>query len=470
MLKKTTHLPVAAFGFMLAAFASPALAATLPVSEDTTSVPPGKIDKRAGNSSTLAVSPNATAFVRFDAGDFSGLVKPTDVTSARLTFYITDVAKAGKIGIHRVTSEWTESPAAPRAAPSFDPQPIATIAPKAVRAGQFAVIDVTDQVKKWLAEPQSDRGFAITGAGEASIQIRAKEGSAAGMPASLEIDNHPVINNKQLADGINATKLGNGVVSNAEFAQLNGVTAPLQQQIDGLKTGTGNLGGAVETLQTGLAAVEGEVDALQAGVVELETRNGGLTESIAGLGGDLVDLEKRMQDADTYIYGQKFDRTGGYMSGPLTLPPNGLTVGKDINVANGNLGVGVFNPEAKLDVNGNAKVKGDIKLGPNADLNATAGGEKLRIIRGTFKWDGTTETVEAGSGFTFVKNQAGHLEVTFAQPFSGIPTVVVSGGYPDQPNQAGLGATASASATGAMINGMDSFPGGRTHFIAIGPR
>ncbi len=407
--------------------AGAANAATLPVSEDTCSFPPGKIDKRSGNASTLPLSANGTAFIRFDAGDFSGLIKSTDVTSARLTFYVTEVGKAGKIGIHRVTSEWTESPAAARNAPSFDPEPLVTIPSKAVSAGQFAVVDVTAQVRKWLDEPQSDRGFAITGADGASIQIRAKEGSAAGMPASLEIDNHPVVGNKQLADGISTTKLGNGEVSNAEFAQLNGVTAPLQEQIDGIITGTNTTGLLLGALDSNLGRTQEDLATLEGDVDDLRDAGTGMGQDIDDLWDYAGDLKDGISNTDS----SKVSKAGDTMTGTLN-------------------------------------VKGNVKLGADAEFSATVGEEDLRVIRGSFRWDGVVPTLVAGGGFTWTSN-ANTYELTFNKPFSGIPSVVMGAGYLNT-NSNTHDSVASVSATKVVFRASQSFAPGLTDVLIIGPR
>jgi hypothetical protein len=54
---------------------------------------------------------------------------------------------------------------------------------------QFIVLDVTTQVKAWLAAPSSDFGFAVSSPdGVASLALSSKEGPASGPAAMLEID------------------------------------------------------------------------------------------------------------------------------------------------------------------------------------------------------------------------------------------------------------------------------------------
>ena len=90
----------------------------------------------------------------------------------------------------------------------------------------------------------------------------------------------------------------------------------------------------------------------------------------------------------------------------------GLTAKSD-----GKVGIGTTAPAAKLDV------RGDIKLGPAGEFQATSSGEKLRIIRGRVFSDGTAN----GSGFTSVRTSEGVYTVTFDQSFSfDVPAVTVT--------------------------------------------
>jgi hypothetical protein len=59
--------------------------------------------------------------------------------------------------------------------------------------------------------------------------------------------------------------------------------------------------------------------------------------------------------------------------------------------SSGNVGVGTESPQARLDV------RGDIRLGPTGQLDATSGEERLRIVRGAADADGN---IIFGSGFT----------------------------------------------------------------------
>jgi hypothetical protein len=81
----------------------------------------------------------------------------------------------------------------------------------------------------------------------------------------------------------------------------------------------------------------------------------------------------------------------------------------------GNVGIGTSAPLAKLDV------RGDIRLGTSGQLRATAGVEKLRIIRGQVFSNGA---IGQGTGFTAARLGTGKYRVTFSTPFSDDPTGV----------------------------------------------
>ena len=190
------------------------LALTLPVSEDTSSSPNPTIAKVAGRAARLPVSASRNGLIRFDAGAFSNSVPSTNVASARLILYVSTVLKPGAITVHRVTKNWSEVfNSGPVVVPSFDPAPLAAIAVPAGLARQFVIIDVTATVKEWLADPASDFGFAfVSENGIASVLLGAKEGPAAGYPATLQIE---------------AGQIPGGVVASSQLAanlSLGGMT------------------------------------------------------------------------------------------------------------------------------------------------------------------------------------------------------------------------------------------------------
>jgi len=174
-------------------------AVILPPTDDssgllTYSGKPPAITKRTltnlnGSGTTLPVSRTRTAFVRF-AVEETGMTAGT-VENARLTLFFPSVKKAGDLSLHVVTQDWEENfplPERSRVHPAFD-APFLTIPAESVAKKQFVIVDVTQQVKDWLTNPNSNFGIAVTSPdGVAVVTIGSKEGSASGYPPLLEME------------------------------------------------------------------------------------------------------------------------------------------------------------------------------------------------------------------------------------------------------------------------------------------
>jgi hypothetical protein len=143
---------------------------------------------------------------------------------------------------------------------------LATVPAETLRSGQYVIVDVTNEVKAWLTTPASDFGLALEGSEIRNLQLGAKEGALNSHPAWLEIETGAVVEPDQLAGGIDATKLGNGSVSNQEFSYLHGVLSPLQEQLTTINTSlttvtadsAGKVNKAGDTM-TGSLTVKGDV-------------------------------------------------------------------------------------------------------------------------------------------------------------------------------------------------------------------
>ena len=115
------------------------------------------------------------------------------------------------------------------------------------------------------------------------------------------------------------------------------------------------------------------------------------------------------------------------------------------------------------------EVQGDLRLGFGGQFHASAGEERLRIIRGTVNANGAREQ---GAGFTANRISEGVYRITFSTPFFGPPNVTatartnVSHGFVAQ--VAGAGET---HVDVSVRRTRDDKPYPHSfEFIAIGPR
>jgi hypothetical protein len=129
----------------------------------------------------------------------------------------------------------------------------------------------------------------------------------------------------------------------------------------------------------------------------------------------------------------------------------------------GFMGVGTTAPAAKLDV------RGDIRLGPSGQFQATAGDENLRLLRGDIDGNGT---VLSGSGFSVIRFTEGVYDITFSPAFSGVPTVIP---FADRPVSGQMRFTDVAAPTSSWVriivwNESDDLTDSDFSICVIGPR
>jgi hypothetical protein len=155
-------------------------AASLPAVADTyvSSSSPGA---NFGTAVNLSVAPGNAGLVQFD---LSAIPPGTTISAAYLRIFVSSVAPGGTLTFSQVTSAWTEGAVSfstsPSAASAFAALPVST-------AKTFLFVDVTALVNMWLANPATNFGVEITGAGGASVLLDSKENTATSHPATLEI-------------------------------------------------------------------------------------------------------------------------------------------------------------------------------------------------------------------------------------------------------------------------------------------
>jgi len=143
----------------------------------------------------------------------------------------------------------------------------------------------------------------------------------------------------------------------------------------------------------------------------------------------------------------------------------------------GNVGVGTFTPNSKLDVQGGSlNVSGDVRFGNGAFLAAGAV-TAVRIVWGTVS---TGTNIIAGEGFNVIRMSEGRYEITFSPAFPTRPAASVTRIYANPDFDAGNSADPKENAiidliqSNRMIVGLGNTNGdladGAFTFIVIGPR
>jgi len=492
ILMKTIHSSLAASVF--AALSLSAHALTLPVSEDTSTTTNIKLAKAAGMAKTLPVTAVRSALIRFEVSAFSNSIDSAQVSRARLLLFVGKVTKPGDLTLRAVTQDWSEVFAAPLVVPTFGPN-LAPIPAATVVAKQFVIVDVTAQVKAWLAAPASDFGFALTATGTTNVLLGAKEGSGTGYPAMLEIDySDPLaagsVTGAQLASNLTlggtttgtfagdgsgltnvtiANTLPDGSVTNAKLANssltinagngltgggsvvlggnvalslgsnlsLSGTTllpagtaavAPLKflsgvtlatpafgaMEFDGsnLFITINNAVPARKTLaftDTAISAnqiAHGTITgAMLAGSIDVTTLNTGVVSNAefnfldgvtTGIQGQFDTLTTNLATTNTNItnltttVNGKVSKAGDTMTGALTLPANGLTVGTtQLAAANGRIGIGTSAPSTMLHVKTESGVTNSVDFAlklENNDFGDTTTGLLFSVEGGSLDY------------------------------------------------------------------------------------
>ncbi len=172
----------------LAGAAASALALDAPLAADAhiSSVQPGL---NFGALPTLNVGGGSTALLQFDLATLPAAVTPAKLVKASLLLWVNRVGTPGTVELQTVMSAWTEAGVSAATAPVLGGPGSGTLVPVGA-AGQFVAVDVTAQVKGWIANPASNFGLALAPALQAPATIAffdSKENTATGHVARLDL-------------------------------------------------------------------------------------------------------------------------------------------------------------------------------------------------------------------------------------------------------------------------------------------
>jgi hypothetical protein len=198
-----------------------ASAITIPVTEDTFSNAKSTIGLASGKATSLAITSKNRAFIFFALTSLPQGTTADMIGGARLQIFTNRVLKPGSLEIRTATSSWSENADNNTAAPTVDNAPL-PLASLVVPVGKhFFTVDITDAVKAWVTDPDSNHGLAfISKDAVGKFYLGSKEGSGTGHFAALEIDLPTVIppgvldNNGQ----IDGQSLKAGTVGNTQLA------------------------------------------------------------------------------------------------------------------------------------------------------------------------------------------------------------------------------------------------------------
>lgn len=172
---------------LFAAFASSALALTLPVAEDTFSTSRGALTLANGKAPTLLLNTNQAALVKFDLSSLPAAFTPTNIASARLKIYVVTARASGDLVASLITSDWTEAVLISTPMPSVDTTTIGSVPAGKVLGKHFVSFDVTAAVVAALNGTGPNFGFLLRDS-TGQTHIASKEGPSQGPAAELEID------------------------------------------------------------------------------------------------------------------------------------------------------------------------------------------------------------------------------------------------------------------------------------------
>lgn len=203
--------PLLAASTLLALLHS-APALTVPVAQDTHSLPTSKVAPTTGRAVNLAVNAKQTALLRFNVLDLNSIpeaIHPGNIKSVKLRLFVTSAKLPADILVRAVATNWQETfTGAPVDLPALIPGVLSAIPKQQLVAKTFVQVDITESFKELLTIG-NDFGFALqTVDPKAKVTFGSKEGAATGYAAELEIVADSAISSAQVAQFDARLKVG----------------------------------------------------------------------------------------------------------------------------------------------------------------------------------------------------------------------------------------------------------------------
>jgi hypothetical protein len=196
------HHASALFSALLLLCAQPAEAVTVPAEDDArtannigTNV---YANKNFGGDALLGVSnvaPTQDSFLRFDpVGILPEGTTAAQIHKATLILYVSRSDTTGSISLCPVTAAWIEGKGTgqavagvtwntrPAVGPSQGAFPVSTS-----QLDEFVMLDVTELVRDWVANPSSNFGIALKPSGTVTMYFDSKESSSPGHNPAIDV-------------------------------------------------------------------------------------------------------------------------------------------------------------------------------------------------------------------------------------------------------------------------------------------
>jgi len=141
-----------------------------------------------GTAVNLKANNTAKTLLRFDLSTLPPGTPSSQVTKATLVIWVSSVTAAGALEIVPATSAWTESGVNANPPPFAGP-PAATGVPVS-QAGSYVLVNITNQVKSWIADPAINFGLFVdpdAASPATSVLIDSKENTITSHPAFIDI-------------------------------------------------------------------------------------------------------------------------------------------------------------------------------------------------------------------------------------------------------------------------------------------